>query len=71
MYIDSNLIYTVIKKFSNEAFQALWIEIQVQNGANITCGIIYRQHSSPERFQAYFNETIERLSHSGKPIYLI
>ena len=35
------------------------------------CGVIYRQHNSPERFQEYFDETIERLSHSGKPIYLM
>ena len=31
----------------------------------------YRQHNSTKRFRAYFNETIERLSHSGKPIYLM
>ena len=71
IYINNDLTYTVIEKYSSEAFQALWIEVQMQKGANITCGVIYRQHNSPERFQTYFNETIERLSHSGKPIYLM
>ena len=30
------------------------------------CGVIYRQHNSLERFQNYFEETIENLSSSGK-----
>ena len=71
MYIDSDLMYTVIKKNSNEAFQALWIEINFPNKANIICGIIYRQHNSPECFQNYFEETIENLSASGKSIFLM
>ena len=35
------------------------------------CGIIYRQHNSPEKFQTYFDETVERFSTSGKTIYLM
>jgi hypothetical protein len=35
------------------------------------CGVIYRQHNWPERFQAYFEETIEKLSASGKTIYVM
>ena len=58
MYIDNALNYTIIEKCTNEAFQALWIEI-------------YRQHNSPERFQAYFEETIEKLSVSCKTIYVM
>ena len=28
---------------------------------NVICGVIYRQHNSPERSQSYFEETIENL----------
>ena len=71
MYIDCDLRYTIIKKSSNEAFQALWIEIHFTNKANIICGVIYRQHNSPEQFQKYFEETIEKLSATGKVIYIM
>ena len=35
------------------------------------CGVIYRQHNSTEKFQTYFDETVERFSTSGKTIYLM
>ena len=57
MYIDSELRYTVLEKSSNEAFQALWVEIHQTNGANIICGVLYRQHNSPEQFLKYLEET--------------
>ena len=60
MYIDCDLRYTIIEKSSNEAFQALWIEIHFTNKANIICGVIYRQHNSPEQFQEYFEETVQK-----------
>ena len=71
MYIDKTYKYTILEKCSNEAFQSLWIEIHNENSANIICGIIYRQHNSPDRFQVYFDETIERLSSTNKTIYLM
>ena len=71
MYIDRSLKYKILEKSSNESYQALWIEIQSPKNANIICGVIYRQHNSPERFLTYFEETIEKLSASGKPIYLM
>ena len=71
MYIDTDLKYSVIEKTSNEAFQALWVEIFFPNKANALCGVIYRQHNSPTQFQEYFNETIEKFSASGKSIYLL
>ena len=42
--------YTVIEKTYNEAFQALWIELQFAKQRNIICGVICRQHRSAERF---------------------
>ena len=71
MYIDSDFKYEVLEKTSNEAFQALWVEIHFTNAANIICGVIYRQHNSPEIFLKYFEETVENLSISGKPIYIM
>ena len=71
MYIDEQFKYTVIEKCCNEAFQALWIELHLPKYANIICGVVYRQHNSPERFQEYFEETIERFSASGKRIVLM
>ena len=57
MYIDSDFKYEVLEKTSNEGFQALWVEIHFTNAANIICGVIYRQHNSPETFLKYFEET--------------
>ena len=71
MYIDHDLQYTVIEKTSNEAFQSLWVEINFAKKANVICGVLYRQHNSPERFLAYFEETIERFSATGKTIYVM
>ena len=71
MYIDVNLRYRVIEKTSNEAFQALWIEIEFTKKSNIICGVVYRQHNSPERFLEYFEETIDRYSATGKSIYIL
>ena len=56
------------KKTSTEAFQALWIEISLVKKKNVICGIIYRQHNSPERFQRYFDESIEKYTASDKEI---
>jgi hypothetical protein len=71
MYIDSSLQYKILEKSSNEYYHAFWIEIQSPKNANIICGVIYRQHNSPERFLTYFEETIEKMSASGKLIYLM
>ena len=51
MYIDENLKYTIIEKCSNEAFQALWVELNLAKRANIICGVVYRKHDCPELFQ--------------------
>ena len=71
LYINDSLKYTVIDKVSDEAFQSLWIEIQLPQKSNISCGIIYRQHNSPKRFQEYFDDKLEKLITSNKSIYIM
>ena len=70
LFIDENLKYTVLKKESHEAFQALWIEISFSKQKNVICGIIYRQHNSPGCFIEYFSYTIKKLASAGKTIYV-
>ena len=71
IHIKSDLNYTVIEKSSEDAFQALWIEIHLSNHPNIICGIMCRQHNAPEQFQEYFDETLEKFSTSNKSIFVI
>ena len=71
LFINEALNYEILEKTSNEAFQALWIEISFTQKKNIICGIIYRQHNSPEQFQQYFENTIEKLTLSGKQLFLM
>ena len=71
LYINDSLKYTVIEKTSEEAFQAFWIEIQFSRKSNIICGIIYRQHNSPQRFKDYFDLTVEKLISSNKSVYIM
>ena len=71
MYLKSDLNYTWIEKSSEDAFQALWIEIHLSNRPNIICGIMYRQHNTTERFQEYFDETLEKFSTSNKSFFVV
>ena len=70
MFINNSLDYVVLEKTSNEAFQALWIELSFPKKKSIVCGIIYSQHNSPDQFQKYFDETIENFTTSGKQLCL-
>ena len=71
MYINESLKYTVVEKTSNDAFQALWIEIHSLQKCNIICGIVYRKRNIPQRFQEYFDETVEKLIASNKSVYIM
>ena len=71
MFNDDNLKYRVIEQASSRAFQALWVELQFERKTNIICGMIYRQHNSPESFQAYFDESLEKRSNLRKPICIL
>ena len=59
---------TVIERTYNEAFRALWIELQFAKQRNITCVVIYKQDNSAERFLHYFEEAVDRYCATGKPI---
>ena len=61
----------VIEKTSSDAFQALWIELMFEKKRNIICGIVYRQHNSPESFQSYLDEVLERISLNDKTVYIV
>ena len=41
-------------------------EISFVKNKNIICSVIYRQRNSPERFQKYLEESIEKFVASGK-----
>jgi exonuclease III len=71
MFIDETLNYHILERVSNEAFQAVWIEILFERRKNIICGIIYRQHNSPDRFKLYFEEILEKFVSFGKPIIIM
>ena len=71
IFIDESLNYNIVEKTSNDAYQALWIEIFFEKQKNVICGIIYRQHNSPDHFLEYFNETLEKLTSTGKTVYLL
>ena len=58
----------MLEKLSNDAFQALWIELSFPHKKSIVCGIVYRQHNALEQFQKYFEETIENFTTSGKQL---
>ena len=71
LFIDETLSYSVLEKISNEAFQSLWIEIPFVKTKSVICGVLYRQHNSPNRFQQYFDETIEKFTSSGKHVVIM
>ena len=51
----------LLENISSEAFQALWIEIIILGRKkNIVCGLFYRLDNSPESFQIYFDEGVEK-----------
>ena len=54
--------YSVLEKVTTESFQALWIEISFVKQKNVICGIMYRQHNSPESFLKYIEEAIVKFS---------
>lgn len=68
MFIYETFNYKVLERTSNEAFQAMWIEISFVKKKNVICGVMYRQHNSPDHFHSYFEDTIEKLFSTGKQL---
>ena len=56
---------------STMAYQALWIKINLTGKKHIVCGIVYRQHNSPEPFQNCFADTVEKFISSAKTLCLM
>lgn len=56
LFIDDRHGYSILAKTSNEAFQALWVEISFVKKKNI-CGVVYRQHN-------VFRNTLKKQSRS-------
>ena len=71
LFVNQSLNYNVLEKISNEAFQALWVEFSFVDHKNIICGIIYRQHNSPDDFLTYLDRTIEKMVSDDKDVYIM
>ena len=71
MFISDQFNYKITEKTSTKAFQALWIEFLFEKKSIIICGLIYRQHNSPESFQPYFDEALEKFSQADKTVYVL
>ena len=71
LFIHELLNDRVLEKISNEAFQALWVEITFENKKNVICGILYRKHNSPECFHLYLDESIENFTYCRKDIVIM
>ena len=67
MYVKDSLNYMIIDKTSNEA---LWIKVHLSWQPNLMCGVVQRQHNSPQQFLDYFYETLEKFSALNKPIFI-
>ena len=52
--------------FSRSLDYVVWKEKK-----NIICGIIYRQHDSPESFQSYLDEVLEIISSNDKTVRIM
>ena len=48
LFVDQSLDYLVLEKTCTPDFQALWIEECFVKQKNLVCGIVYRQHNSPQ-----------------------
>ena len=56
MYIADNINYSVIERTSNIYFQALWIELAMNDNQSIVCGVVYRQHNDTTKFVDYISK---------------
>ena len=71
LFVDQSLNYNVLEKTSNDAFRAVWVEIAFANHKNIVCGVIHRQHNSPDYFLTYVDKTIQKIVSDDKDVYIM
>ena len=56
---------------SDKSFQAVWIEIKVENKRNIVCGCTYRHpNNNIEEFKEYISKCFDKISKEKKECYL-
>jgi exonuclease III len=71
MYIAYNINYSVIWKTSNIYFQALWIELAMNDNQSIVYGVVYRQHNDTTKFVDYISETLYNFNKSSKTVCMM
>ena len=60
-----------MEKVSNIYYQVLWVEIFLDHKESIVCGVVYRQHNDPTKFQEYLNETLYNFSKRRKTVCIL
>ena len=70
LFIDDTLNYTVSKKLKLSRHCGLNFHSSNKK-KNIICGIIYRQHNSPDLCLNYLTDTLEKLNLAGKRVCLL
>ena len=68
--LASGGVAVFLKRFLMKHFKLYGSKSFVKK-TNIICGVVYRQHDSPELFQKYFEETIEKFAASDKQICVL
>ena len=66
-YYSPHSFSLLTNKLNKQVFRSQ-LTLFHNNVCSLKSGVIYRQHNSLETFLKYFEETVENLSISGKPI---
>ena len=68
-YTNKNLNYSILSDLTTteDDFEALWIEINVDGQSNIICGVVYRHpNGNLDNFMSYISRTIEHINLQNK-----
>lgn len=68
IYIDQRFKYTVIEKTSNEAYQALWVELHLPKKANMICGVVYNSTIHQNIFKNILMKQLKNLAPLGRKL---
>ena len=70
----SYLLHTYQKKSTEKlgAKSILWakLDMRISQRRALNCVVIYRQHNSPDQFQTYFGDTLEKGRKRNKPPFM-